>query len=101
MLWLRWAFLAFNVVACVAVLLSKEDGRSMIGRLLSPAPGAQGIMDVAGWVYVWQLAGVVLVVWLNVSAWHLLWWFAAGWIALLVLGRLLLRLRFRSGPGLD
>lgn len=97
MLWVRWSFLAFNVVACVAVLFSMEDGRRVISRILAPSPGVEGILDIVWWANVWQLIGVALVVWLNVTAWNLLWWFALGLGALMVLGKLLLRIRFHSG----
>lgn len=101
MLWIRWAFLIFNVVACVAALLSKDDGRPLIAKLVSPSSGAQGILDTAGWVYVWQLLGAGLVIWLHASAWHLLWWFVVGWIIAVTIGKLLLRARLRSSPDLD
>lgn len=51
--------------------------------------GVWGLATPAGWVWIWQLAGVGLVAFLGWSAWHLVWWFPAGWIVCVVIGRLL------------
>ncbi len=96
MIWLRWSFLAFNVFACIAVLLSDERGRPLISRLISPESGVSGVFDTAGWIYVWQLVGVGLVIWLHLSAWHLFWWFVLGWMVVVLVGKLLMRIRSRS-----
>jgi hypothetical protein len=98
MLWLRWIFLTCNILGCVAVLVSPERGRSMISRLILPSPGAEGILDSCGWVYVWQLFGVGLVILLHTSVWHLIWWFLVGWIVAVSIGKLLLRMRFHANP---
>jgi len=40
--------------------------------------GIRRIATPAGWVWLWYLAGVILVLILGVSPFHLIWWFPLG-----------------------
>jgi hypothetical protein len=73
MLWLRWAFIVLNVIYCVmAVIWSRSTPYNRFGKLASASP------------YLWQLIGVGFVVFCGFSAWHLLWWFAVGYLLMLI-----------------
>lgn len=53
--------------------------------------GVWGMSTPAGWIWVWQGLGVGLVLYLEASPWHLLWWFPAGFVICLAVGRILYR----------
>jgi hypothetical protein len=77
MIWIRWAFITLNVIYCVlAVFWSRNIQFNRFGKLMSAS------------VYLWQLIGVGLVVWFGLSAWHLLWWFLAGYALMLTVVRI-------------
>jgi len=68
MVWIRWAFISLNALYCILSLYWESRSNSnTFGKLAGAA------------VWIWQLVGVVIVVWLGVSAWHLLWWFVLGY----------------------
>ena len=81
MLWLRWAFIVVNVIYCVmAVIWSRGTPFNSFGKLASASP------------YLWQLIGVGLVMFYGFSAWHLLWWFAVGYMLMLMGVRIMSRM---------
>ena len=84
---LGWAFVILNVVVSVAYLWKASKSYNAFGRRELGAPSA--------WLWIWQLLGVVLVISLGLSPWHLIWWFfPVGWIACYIVGRLLMRLGY-------
>jgi hypothetical protein len=54
--------------------------------------GKRELGTIGSWLYVWQLLGVGLVIWRGISAWHLVWWFAAGFVLCFLVGKILMRL---------
>lgn len=69
MTYLAWAFLALNaVMAAIGIYY---------GLKLS-ALGATYARNPTWWMFVWQAIGVVLVLLLRWSPWHLLWWLFVG-----------------------
>jgi hypothetical protein len=79
--YLGWAFWALNaVVAAYAVFHWSR---------LRNANGVWGLMTPAGWIWVWQAAGVGLVPLSGWSPWHLFWWFPLGYIVCVALGKAL------------
>lgn len=88
MLWLRWAFIALNVVFCLGTLLWSCFAVNTYGK--------RAIMTPTIWIYIWQLVGVGLVIWYGFSAWHLVWWFFLGYVVLLLLVRIMTRVGYDS-----
>lgn len=86
MIWIRWAFLAANVVYSFAWLGWTAH---------SPKLSTFGKVSM-GSIAAWQLIGVVLVIWLNFSAWHLLWWWIVGFTLNTMLVRVMCRLGFET-----
>lgn len=41
-------------------------------------------------IWIWQLLGVGLVVWLHFSPWHLIWWFLVGYPVCILVGKVLM-----------
>jgi hypothetical protein len=81
MLWLRWAFIVVNLIYCLmAVIWSRSTSFNRFGKLTSASP------------YLWQLIGVGLVVLYGFSAWHLLWWFAVGYMLMLTVVSIMSRM---------
>jgi hypothetical protein len=80
MLWIRWAFIVFNVAYSVmSVIWSRQTSLSEFGKLASAS------------IWVWQLVGVGLVIWYDLSAWHLLWWFMVGYVLMLAVVKIMSR----------
>ena len=68
MLWIRWAFIAANVVCSLLGLYwTSRNSLSKLGKIAGVS------------IWIWLLVGVALVVFLNVTAWHLVWWFLLGY----------------------
>jgi hypothetical protein len=88
MLWLRWAFIALNVIVCVGTLIWSCIAFNAYGRRAITTPTI--------WVYVWQLIGVGIVVWCGFSAWHLLWWLFVGYALLLGVVRIMSRCGYHT-----
>lgn len=69
MLWIRWAFIAANVVLSLLCLhWNSRNPLTTLGKIAGAA------------IWLWQLVGVALVVFLKVTAWHLVWWFILGYL---------------------
>lgn len=86
MIWIRWAFLAANVIYCLAWF------RWTVHSSQLSAFGKTSMGSIA----VWQLLGVVLVIWLRVSAWHLLCWFVAGYFLNMLVVRIMCRMGYET-----
>jgi hypothetical protein len=73
MVWIRWAFIAANALYSLIAIYwsSRSPVLSTFGKIAGATP------------WFWQLLGVVLVILLHVSAWHLLWWFIAGYLLIM------------------
>jgi hypothetical protein len=85
MLWIRWAFIALNVVYCVmSVVWSCQTSLSEFGKLASAS------------IWVWQLVGVGLVVWYGFSVWHLFWWFFVGYALMLAVVKIMSRFGYHT-----
>ncbi len=84
MLWIRWAFIAANVIYSFAWIRWTKN---------SPQLNLRGKISM-GSVGVWQLIGVALVIWLNLSAWHLLWWLPLGYLLNIAAVRIMYRLGY-------
>jgi hypothetical protein len=82
MLWVRWAFIALNVVYCAsaAIYWSRYTKYNQLSRVASAAP------------YLWQLIGVSIVVYYGFSAWHLVWWFIIGYLLSMMFVRIMIRM---------
>lgn len=69
MLWIRWAFIAANIVSSLLALYwTSRNSLSTLGKIAGAA------------IWTWLLVGVALVVFLKVTAWHLVWWFILGYL---------------------
>jgi FkbM family methyltransferase len=68
---LNWCFIALNVVVCIACLWSGLRNRNALGK-------REKLTSPSNWIWTWQLVGVLLVVLLKFSPWHLIWWFIIG-----------------------
>ncbi|HMH11980.1 MAG TPA: hypothetical protein VK578_02620 [Edaphobacter sp.] len=69
MLWIRWAFIAANVVLSLLCLhWSSRNPSTTFGKIAGVA------------IWMWQLVGVTLVVFFKLTAWHLVWWFILGYL---------------------
>ena len=69
MLWIRWSFIAANVVCSLLGLYwTYRNSLSTLGKIAGAA------------IWIWLLVGVALVVFLKVTAWHLVWWFILGYL---------------------
>jgi hypothetical protein len=79
-----WAFVVLNFVVCVGCLWSTKWSYNAHGdREQWGSP--------ANWIFIWQLVGVGLVVGLNFSPWHLIWWFVVGIPVSITIGKVLMR----------
>jgi phosphatidylserine synthase len=79
-----WSFVVLNIVVCVGCLWSTTWNYNALGE-------RERWNNPGNWIWAWQLLGVVLVVSLKVSAWHLIWWYIVGYIVCGLLGKLLWR----------
>ena len=70
MLWIRYTFIAANAIYSFMAIYwsSRAPQLTIFGKFAGAAP------------WTWQLIGVALVISLNLSAWHLIWWFVAGYL---------------------
>ncbi|MFI5115962.1 MAG: hypothetical protein ACHP8B_04615 [Terriglobales bacterium] len=82
MLWLRWTFIALNVIVCLLALFDTSRKFTSEGKREIATPGA--------WIYIWQLVGVGIVIWGGFSAWHLVWWFVVGFIVFVRIAKLMM-----------
>jgi hypothetical protein len=83
MLWIRWAFIAANVV--YSLLCLYRNSRTSLSRFGKIAGAA---------IWIWHLVGVALVVLLRVSAWHLVWWFLLGYLLVMWGVRIMTRMGY-------
>ncbi len=94
MAWVRTLILGLMALRSVAVLFSRdENGQDEFMHLLhfSSSYDRAIILAATPAEAVWQLVGVVLVYQLHLGLWHLLWWVPLGFVAILAVGKLLLR----------
>ena len=77
MIWIRWAFLAANIIYSLLAISWNRDLTYLnsYGRAMSAI------------LWVWQLIGVAVVIVAHLSAWLLLWWFALGYVLMLLAGK--------------
>lgn len=62
-------------------------------RVNSKSYNGQGVSQIktpAGWVWIWQLLGVLFVMFFNFSPWHLIWWWMLGFIVTIIIGKIIL-----------
>jgi hypothetical protein len=93
MVWIRPLVLILIALRSVAILFSADaSGQREISNLFHFSPSDSGsiLRATTPVESVWQLVGVGLVLWLHVSAWHLLWWVLLGYVVFLLVGRLLM-----------
>lgn len=69
---LGWCFIALNIVICVGCVWSTTRSCNAFGERRKWNSGPK-------FIWVWQLLGVLLVVSLRFSPWHLVWWFIVGY----------------------
>jgi hypothetical protein len=83
----RWLFIGFNACFFLGTLRHSFTAVNVFGeREVESIPGKP-------WWCVWQLVGVGLVLWLNVSSLHLIWWAIVGLVPCKFLNTFLRRRR--------
>jgi hypothetical protein len=83
MLWIRWSFIAANVVCSLLGLYwTSRNSLSTLGKIAGAA------------IWIWLLVGVALVVLLRVSAWHLVWWFILGYLPVIRVVQIMTRIGY-------
>jgi len=80
----EWIFLGFNGVLSIAGII--YYGKIRTGN------GVLGLLTPAGWGWIWQAIGVIIIPFiLGWSVWHLLWWFPLGFVVCPMLWKILYR----------
>ena len=78
-----WIFLVLNVVISLWSIWVNMHTRNGSGVLHVKTP--------VGWLWIWQLLGVPLVLVFNLSPWHLIWWFLVGFVVTIAIGKIGIR----------
>ena len=79
--WIRWGFIALNVVYPLMCL-------KWVGETNLAAYGKAASVSLS----LWQISGAVAVACLGFSAWHLVWWFVLGYALMLMAVRIMNRM---------
>jgi hypothetical protein len=94
MTWIRPVLIFLNFVVVYFGLFSRDRrGQLEIYNLIkfrayaSLSPDVAMVDAATPACAVWQLIGGILVLWLNVNAWHLLWWYVLGMALVSTLGK--------------
>jgi len=83
MLWIRWVFIASNVVCSLLGLYwTSRNPLSTLGKIAGAA------------IWIWLLVGVALVVFLKVIAWHLVWWLFLGYLLVMRVVQIMTRMGY-------
>lgn len=78
-----WIFLALNAVVSVWSIWVNVHTYNRHGVSMIKTP--------VGWIWIWQLLGVLLVLFFNLSPWHLIWWLGMGFMVNYYIGRVIMR----------
>ena len=83
MLWIRWTFIVSSVVCSLLGLYwTSRNSLSTLGKIAGAA------------IWIWLLVGVALVVFLKVTAWHLVWWFILGYLLVMRVVQIMTRMGY-------